>query len=275
MVSQKTIVIERLFDNKISQLPQTAADLVVTFDEIAEAIRETGVDLRTNNVANFWKDLTRNGTLEKNWPARVLSAGYFGEDAIGSVERASFRFVAVEPGFSALEQRFAFELDRVSAAGIQSLSMPRSTKALARTDENWLVQVAAQLRVVETHFALFSKRDVVEVTFLQTNVKMSRAESDATYVVTESSGSRWLVSVEAKRRREQLHGPQIARAAHSLFTTYGNEVGVQGTIPFGLKIVGPSLLHTIEFDPVSSPEQSLVVASEGAITLTPAVQGIS
>ena len=43
---------------------------------------------------------------------------------------------------------------------LQSLSMPRTMKALGRPSENWQAQVANRLNVVTSFFALCSPRNV-------------------------------------------------------------------------------------------------------------------
>jgi hypothetical protein len=155
--------------------------------------------------------------------------------------------------------------------------MPQAMKALGRRDENWLAQVSARLAVVETFFALFSHRDVREVSFLQTGVKLRRGEVDAAFSITCADG-RWLVSGEAKGRGEPLHGPQIARAAFHLQESAAKKPELQdvrGVVPLGLKIVGPSEIWVVEFEPVETADSALVVASQGVMELVPPVAGIS
>lgn len=63
-------------------------DLIVTIDDVAEGIRESGAELGDSNIANFWKDLTRKGAigLNRNWPWSVFERGYAGDDAIEDVD---------------------------------------------------------------------------------------------------------------------------------------------------------------------------------------------
>lgn len=273
MASKKTAVIEWLFRRKYDPGTGTVSSPVVAFEEIDEGIRALGVDLSTANPANFWKDLVRHNTLSKNWPVFVFAAGYYGADAIGEGESASFKFVPIPADHDVDELKY--DPDAVATHRVQSLTMPMAMKALARRgDENWLAQVASRLAVIETHFAVFSSRLVEEISFLQTNVKLAQGETDVAYALVDNEGLTWLVSVEAKGRGESLHGPQIARAAYNLQSRYGSKVGAAGTIPFGMKVVDDSLLHTLEFEPVIAASDRLVVASEGAIRLVPAVAGI-
>jgi len=84
----------------------------------------------------------------------------------------------------------------------------------------------------------------------------------------------WLISVEAKGRREDLHQPQVLRAAQAFARSHGVP-NIAGVIPFAIKIVGPSLIYTVEFDPVDKTDTVLTLAAEGVIQLVPDVKGIS
>jgi len=277
MPSKKTPVIEWLFFNAVGFNPQTheVGRPVVYMVDVANAIQATKAQLDKDNIANFWKDLTRSNP-DSHWPAAVLEAGYTGNDAIGHGNKAVFEFVRLPPG-----QRKAFkpalepsEELKSNAHKVQSLSMPIATKELGRRDENWLAQVGVRLFVVETHFAVFSERDVKEVTFLQTGVKMGRGETDVAYGLVDGANDTWLVSVEAKGRREKIHEPQVLRAAKSLAkTAAGKEV--TGVIPFAIKIIGRSLIYTVEFNAIRESTDVLTVASQGVIELVPDVRGIS
>lgn len=119
---------------------------------------------------------------------------------------------------------------------------------------------------------------MVEVDFLQTGIKLGSGEIDVAYRLLERNGDRWLVSVEAKGRRERIWVPQVARAAQALWTTVttataAGTLGVRGVIPFAIKIVGDSVVHTVEFDPNGGAQ--LAVVSEATIKLEPGVEGIN
>jgi hypothetical protein len=151
--------------------------------------------------------------------------------------------------------------------------MPVATKALGRRDENWLAQVSARLAVIETHFAIFSSLQIREVTFLQTGLKMRSGEVDIAYRLIDHTDQAWLLSVEAKGRRENIHTPQVLRAAQALA---GTEAAAQvvGIIPFALKVIDASTLYTVEFDPLTSGATTLRLAAEGVMRLVPEVPGI-
>jgi hypothetical protein len=271
MPSKKTAVISAIFQAKKRSILGELEDPVVLFPEIAGAIVATGSDLNLSNMANFWKDLTRSRS-DDWWPEDVRAAGFSGADAIGEGDAACFKFVRNEDVVK--QQEIAYNPNSLPSHSIQTLSIPMAMKKLARRDENWLAQVAARLHIVETHFALYSQRAVDEVSFLQTGVKLRRAEADVTYSFEENEQT-WLVSVEAKGRNERIHAPQISRAAHELGRSYGDKLSAVGVVPFALKIDGPSRIYTVEFEPVGSPDAPLVKSSEGLFLLEPPLPGIS
>lgn len=274
MPSKKTDVIRHLFFQRFNEkTAELSADLV-TFSDIRRAIGETGANLSTANLANFWKDLTRQNP-GRSWPPEVQAAGFAAVDAAGDGEGGVFRFVPLLKG-----EQVPFPAPLTPAPAllkqalvVQSLSMPVATKGLGRRDESWLAQVSNRLNVVEAHFARFSRREVTEITFLQTGIKLRVGEIDAAYAVEESNAS-YLLSVEAKGRSEQIWPPQVLRAARALSeTTVGREN--DGVIPFAIHVVEPSIIHTIEFEPVSTElEGGLVESSQGVIQLVPPVKGI-
>lgn len=272
--SEKTKVIEHLFLQRHDPAANSVTPDLVTFADLAAAITASGANLRTANLANFWKDIIRSKP-ENYWPAAVLAAGWTGEDAAGQQDQASFRFVPLPAGQTTA---FATPLAPSPAAlaapvTVQSLSMPIATKALGRSDENWVTQVAARLAVVETHFAVHSARTVAEVVFLQTGVKLRGGEVDAAYKIVDTVDKTWLVSAEVKSLNEQLWPAQVLRAAQALAATAAAQT-CAGVIPFGLKLVGASTLWTVEFDPVTAASTALTVATDGIVVLAPAVQGL-
>ena len=283
MPSAKTAVIEHLFYVTKGFTPGiTLVDPVVRSPEIAAAIRATnpawlaqgGRALSTDNIANFWKDIIR-GNPNGYWPARVLGDGFTADDAIGLGRGAKFVFTPLPPG-----QNVAFvDVHSSAAAGanrilLESVSMPLATKALGRADENWLAQVGVRLRVIESHFALRSPTAVDEVTFLQTGVKLNLGEVDAAYSLADGADT-WLVAVEAKSRRERIHVPQIQRAAAQLLLdAQVRRQQIAGVIPMAVKVLGPSELHVVEFDPDLGPGSNGTVVVDSLVELRPRVTGI-
>jgi len=286
MPSEKTDVIKQIFRQRWNPTTKVLSDDLVTFDDLIAAIPASGAKLRTTNPANFWKDLTRSAN-EDNWPADVLADGYTGSDAIGADKRASFRFVPLPPG-----QKTAFPPPPTPPAGmvavpLQSVSLPLASRVLGRRDETWLAQVAYRLNIIESHFVLASPRPVKEVDFLQVAIKLGKSEIDVAYRITEQNGDRWLVTVEAKGFREKIWVTQVARQADTLWSVLnkvpmrrGKPVGlsqaatlsVKGIIPFAIKIVGNSIVHTVEFSTGGGTQLSVV--SQGLFELRPPVEGI-
>lgn len=285
MASAKTAVFEHLFFVVKGYVAgQSIQSPVVTFDEVTAAIIATNPalvaagkkPLKTGNPANFWKDITRTNP-NRIWPARVLAAGYTGVDGIGQGAQASFRFVPLPPG-----QTAAFPPAPTPSAAalgqpivLESVSMPLATKALGRADENWLAQVGARLRVIESHFAVRSATGAAEVTFLQTGVKLGDGEVDAAYNLIDQTGRSWLLAVEAKGRGERIHVPQVQRAAAQLLSgarVRGQQI--QGVIPMALKIVDRSRLHVVEFDPDIGTGSTGTVVTDSVVELRPHVTGI-
>lgn len=277
MASEKTRVIEWIFFTlKFDEATKTLENPVVTFEDLAKGIEATGAKLSKSNPANFWKDLTRNAHRDSTWPASVFAQGFTGRDAIGKATRASFEFAPITPGqlapFSA--EFLPYNAAEVVTQRLQSLSIPIAMRSLGRRDENWLAQVAVRLNLVESFFALYSERVVREVSFLQTGLKLGQGEVDAAFSVVCDDGT-WLLSAEAKGRNEPLHLPQIARAAREFARAAKAIPEVVGVIPFGMKIVGDSLVWCVEFEPVGEDPNTLPVPiAQGAFELLPRVNGI-
>ena len=284
VASKKTQVIEWIFLNrKYDATAGALIDPVVTFNDVGEGNTATAAGLDASNRPNFWKDLTRSGAagLNRNWPKSVFEAGFTGADAIGHGSGACFMFVPVPAGQStAFVDDLVFD-DSLPVVRLQSLSMPQATKALGRPGENWQAQVVDRLNVVSSFFALCSPRNVPprsveEVNFLQTGVKMGRGETDAAFSLHADDGQ-WLVSAEVKGRREQFHLAQIARASFALGAATVDSAAlaaVAGVIPLGIKVVGPSKLWVVEFEPVDDPDAKLVLVAQGVFELVPPVPGV-
>lgn len=102
---------------------------------------------------------------------------------------------------------------------------------------------------------------------------MREGEVDVAYSLLDDLGKTWLLAAEAKGRRERIHEPQVLRAAVQLARTDAAQ-GTAGVIPFAIKIIGRSLLQTVEFEPVGPESQELILAAQGAVRLIPPVHGI-
>ncbi|WP_353113224.1 hypothetical protein [Microbacterium sp.] len=283
--SAKPEVIEWIFlHRKYDVATATLTDPVVTMDDINEAIRITGAKLKLDgNRANFWKDITRGGdaSLNRYWPPAVFALGFVGADAIGYGEGAVFMFVPVPAGQAVAYVSGIVFNSQLPVIKLQSLSMPQAMKELGRPGETWHAQVADRLNVVSSFFALCSPRNVPprnvhEVNFLQTNIKLGKGESDAAFSLLADDGQ-WLVSAEVKGRTEQFHLPQIARAVYELeqaVRASSATMNISGVIPLGIKVVDKSVIWVVEFAPVATRNAPLVKVAEGVFELVPHVPGV-
>jgi hypothetical protein len=285
MASKKTIVVEYLW-KKLSEEQRTVA----TFDDVGSAIRhcneEFGNDLKADNPANFMKDLLRGGNASKNWPQCLTEIGITGRQLTGGnriFEFVKFSEGQVEPFPNPFELN-GEERELI----IQSLSIPLTTKSLGRLDESWLIQVAVNLRVLETHFANLSKRKVLELNHLQTGIKLNRTEIDSLFLaVIEGEGGELLnalVTCEAKQQKDPILGDQIVRQVVSAYQSVkALDLNVGMIIPIALKAVkGREAIYVVEFecwlpDEAEVVEESLkdlVVDCSGIYRLVPPVPGI-
>lgn len=179
MASQKTVVVDHLWDVLNAQ-----GRTIATFADVREAIEHCnkvhGNTLKKDNPANFMKDLLRGGNASRNWPERLKELRYTGRQITG--EDRIFEFIPYSEGqlepFPNPFESEGTELELI----VQSLSMSLATKSLGRLDESWLIQVAVQLKILETHFANLSQAGVVELTHLQTGVKLNRTEIDSLFL---------------------------------------------------------------------------------------------
>lgn len=279
MPSQKTLVIEHLFfkhwDEKSSSLSKASMSL----DDIAEAIRECrehGVTLSDRNPANFLKDILRGGNASAKWPNSVAEKRYSAVQRTGSGE--CFEFIPYRP-----EQTEPFPDDfpvRPSAVRypIQSTSIPLVTKSLGRSDETWHIQVAVQLRVVETHFAVAGTFPILELTHLQSGIKLRSTEIDALYLGktgSETDPRPVLVTCEAKQAADPLIPSQIMNQVRAAFEA-NKEVDV--TVPIGLRAIKGVGFYVSEFMAVRREDaaslETLILASDTILELRPSVKGV-
>jgi hypothetical protein len=277
--SAKTRVIERIFFQRYDP-SQGLADEVVTLDQIASAIAEANVEgdqkLSAGNVANFFKDFVRNLTsANANWPSSVFENGYTGRQETG--ENACFRFMRIADGQTEPFPARIVPAEHVQKVRIESASMPLAARRLGRPDETWLMQVLVRLRVIETHFCLFSATGFQQIDHLQTGVKLGRrSEVDAVYLARAGEldpGS--LICCEAKGLRDDILVDQLIRQVRAMFA---QDTSPDSMIPVAAKVVGPSLVHIVEFHPVlrdvAADLQVLTIASQAVYEFIPPIPGI-
>ena len=172
---------------------------------------------------------------------------------------------------------------------IESASLPLASRRLGRSDETWLTQVCVRLRLVETHLALVSALEVVQVDHLQMSVKLGPTEIDAMYLVIEETGAAGaagaagtgatrevLLTCEAKGRSDDILEGQVVSQVRSAFGL--SDTGQDRVVPVAVKAVGPSEVFVVEFEAVGRAEaddlEDLQVASSAVYELVPPVPGI-
>lgn len=271
--SQKTKIIEDIFNSRWDAAAQTLHDTLVTMDDLEPYWK--------GNRYGFFKDIVRKTKSANNiWPQSVLERGYTGRQEVG--EGASFRFVPIPAGqtLAFISSQTLVPTDATPVHMIESTSLPLASRQLGRSDEPWLIQIAVRLRVIETHLALFSPRQFIHVDHLQMSVKVQPSEIDALFLATERIGEteqrEVIVSCEAKSLRDDLIEEQLVRQIKTIFRQKAITQDI--ALPIALKAVGTSRIYVVEFDPVMRSDaahlDALVVASEAVYHLKPAVPGI-
>lgn len=279
-VSEKTAIIEALFEARYRGGTILEDDRLVSLEDVAAAINEAKkagtTRLRTGNTANFMKDIVRSNNRNNIFPRSVVERGWTAQQATGE---GSFRFIPLPPG-----QATAFNvigppdtcLDAPHA--IQSLSLVPEAREYGRRDESWLTQVATDLSIVQTHFALHHGEKLKGLALLASNIKLGNGEVDALYYGTAPTGDRYLLACEMKSRREVMDEQQILSVANALKATSATEQTGVAVIPVGVKVVDPVVARgttgLIWVRAYGQDFPPLEVKSEGVYQLVPAVPGI-
>jgi hypothetical protein len=286
--SKKTEIIEILFDQLWDANAGTLKSPLVTLNRVAQAIvrynsgKPRADQLSAGNPANFFKDFIRNkDSANRNWPASVLSRGYTAVQRTG--KNACFEFVPVRTGQT---DPFPLQIVHTELADephrLESISIPLASRRLGRRDESWLMQVLVRLRVIETHLALMSARNIVQLDLLQMSIKQRGSEIDGLFlaveeVATPPAGTRELLVIcEAKMKRDDILEDQIVSQVKAVAQMKG--VTQTEFIPMAAKLVGPSRVFVVEFEPVprsaAANLTTLIVASRQVYEFVPAVPGL-
>lgn len=284
-MTYKTLAILQMFERRWDEATKSLVDPIVSLKEVQQAIQahnasKVGGEVSDGNPANFFKDLVRvRRSANRNWPKEVFLAGYTGQQLQSG--GSSFRFIAVEPSQSEPFPADLLPLPDASTQRIQieSVSLPLASKRLGRRDEPWLIQVLIRLRVFETHLALSSGQNVLQLDHLQTNVKLRGAEIDALFlaVVADKNGvtSEAIVCCEAKSKRDDIVPHQILNQVRAAF-----RMGItqKTIIPLAVKAIRPSEVWIVEFEPLTQGQatkaEGLVVSTSIIYQLVPPVEGI-
>lgn len=286
-LSDKPAVIQRIYEMLVDPATGALSRRIVTHDDVQQAINwcneNKGTKLSTKNTANFIKDVVRGKGSEGMWP-ESLKAKRIGCRPLPGGGRV-FEFVDYAPGQTlAFPERFKFDPNDASLGRhrLQTLSMPHASKLLGRTDETWLIQVAAKLGLVETHFALCSNLELVEVTHLQSGIKLRETEVDALYSGLYNDGSTQhralIITLEAKHRGQRILEDQIIRQVRAAFDVTKVDIVVPTTmvvVQLGYKQSG---IYFVEFSAVRRADsvnlEELEVATRMVYELIPPVPGI-
>lgn len=281
--SKKPQVVERIYDSLVDPVTGQLTRRQVTMEDVDQALDWCTINLglaRTNrNVANFFKDIIRGKGANGMWPQKLKHLRITARQSTG--DGNCFEFLDYEPSQT---EPFPthFLIGSTPTHLLQSISMSLRSKDLGRDDETYLIQVAVKLQVVETHLALHSPLDVIELDHLQVGVKLRRTELDSVYsgVYLENGVEQpLLVTVEAKGRGQRVLREQIVNQIKAAFELVPN---VSRVVPVAMSIVktasGESGIHFIEFhsftDASLVTEASLLPASQQIYVLRPPVKGI-
>ncbi|MBV6325624.1 hypothetical protein [Duganella violaceipulchra] len=282
--SQKTIVIKHIFDQLYDPATRTLIRSMVTATDLQDAKRYCneflGATIKLDsNPFNFMKDIVRGKAAAKIWPDRVRQLGFVGEQRTGGGQ--IFEFVPVVQGTSESFEIDFRPTDDTPSYQVQSLSLPLASKALGRTDESWLLQVAVNLRIIETHFAVGENRQIeaLELNHLQMDIKLRKVQIDALYYVrhtpnlTAPSGAA-LITVEAKQGNQRILTEQIARQVKAAFESTSNDL----IIPTAIAAIRGKGMYVVEFKAVHRSDiatfEAPVFHRDAMLVLRPAVQGI-
>lgn len=280
--SEKTLVIEYLFEKFFDPLKGEFTKTVMSLVDVQDAIRACrsshGITLSDRNPANFMKDIVRGYNASNHWPKRLKDMRITAVQRTG--EGDVFEFVPytanqTEPFPDTYKPR-----PGLPEHAVQSLSMALAAKALGRSDEPWLIQTAVNLRVVETHFAVASPLHVLEITHLQMSVKLRANEIDALFMAVadrKSPGTthQFIVTCEAKQYNERILDHQVLGQANAALIEVRS---VDYVVPIGLRAHRGRGFYLVEFKPVmrETPleKRELEVAAEAIYLLKPHVRGV-
>lgn len=258
--SEKPIVFEYLFNQRIDQETGKFIPTTVTQDELQEAINnlagEMGLNLKPGNPANFLKDYLRSWSRNSMWPTALRDARFTARQVYG--ESRVFDFVPYAPGQT---EPFPDEFPLPSDAPmheLEAISLPSAARALGRDGESWLIQVIVQQRVLQTHFALFSTLKAIDLFHLQNGMK-GTPEIDAVFLLSflhEGEVAKALVTLEAKNDDPILPDQIKAQVAYMAkqCTTRPALDGINYVLPIAAATrhsVHPRVIQLHEMVPVS------------------------
>ena len=295
---RKTTIIERIFDKRWNSKTRSLSNDLVTIDDLRKAVdafdKKVPLGLKPfgarYNVYAFFKDFVRRTTsANRNWPESVLRRGYTARQETGGGK--SFRFIKLPAGqvtaFSEPQAGYP-QLQGDRRFKIQSLSLDFETRLVGFWGhESWLMQVAVQLKLIQSHLALFSEHKFVEVVDLQQNIKQGRAEIDGLFLGRMSSDTPMLITVEAKGRKDDILETQVAAQVIAVMKNKNIRKNLPAIarnpedfciLPMAMKVVEDSVLYIAEYEPVKyEPNGSIAgvrLVAESLCEIIPPVEGI-
>lgn len=276
--SDKPPVVEYLFDQRWDPVTKKPTNPLVTLADVSAAIQAVKAPLSAKNPANFFKDIVRNTkSANASWPASVYARGYTGRQRTGG--GLAFEFVPVKPGSAVAFETVPPPGPATPRHRIETASLPLASRRLGRRDEPWLTQVLVRVKLIETHFSLFSAKKVLQVDHLQMAVKLRESEIDAIYLATEDPvgpASEFLISCEAKGKRDDILETQLMSQVGAIFAA--KKVVQNRVVPVAVKVIGTSLIHLVEYDEVTRAAYpaltGLQIVRDVVYELVPPVPGI-
>lgn len=281
MTTYKSAVFERLFRSRWN--PTTGkfdGGSIVMLEDITKEIefhnQHSDRAVSDRNPANFFKDYIRQINLaNRNWPQFVVDQGYTAHQRTGGGQ--AFEFTPMRPGQNEPFPKLVPPTG-LKPTLIQSLSILPLARQLGRKEETWLMQVVANLHIVEAHFAINSQSHNLDYAeLLQLSVKQTRAEIDGLYISRDTSGDSSIICIEAKIR-DDIYPMQVFAQVEAVRSMRGlREQGIKRIIPLAIKVVARSTIYIAEFPSVPFAGVA-ILEGEPAIhalyQITPEVNGI-
>jgi hypothetical protein len=283
--SEKTRIVELIFDGLWDRRRRALHRTLVTFEDVKRAIalgKRDGTVLpetSADNPANFFGDFMRLADPNAAWPDSIKLKRYTALLRPGESEKSHFEFVPY-----ADRQREPFPEDfpvdvNAPVIEIQTLSLPFELRLIGRWDEARLLQVLSTLRVIETHFSLVSDLGIIQIQFVQNNVKLSNSEIDALYIAEYGADRRKaVITCEAKSKGngKRLVASQIERQVAAAAALNPEDFDL--VIPTAVKAAHDGV-YFFEFYPVpisgAQGHQSLVVRHQRRYAFKPPIPGLN
>jgi hypothetical protein len=284
--SEKTQVIDYLWDHLQNEgLGRRVVNSTDVIQAITHCNKVFGLNLSTRNPANFMKDVVRGDNANNFWPPRLTKMRISARQRPGS--QRVFEFVDFAPGQTEPFPNKYTARPGVPVVPIEAVSLSLAKRRLGRQDESWLIQVAVELRLIQTHFATRSSLPVDELSHLQTGVKLGASEIDSLFLAhlrdLEGQHKPALVTCEAKQERQRILEHQLVeQVVAASRSVRGAGLRVDMVVPIALKVIPGGRIYFAEFEPwpveeTDLPEDALPdvhLASEAVYELHPPVPGI-